>query len=132
MEAVRLTDGSTRARSALVADLAALLVFVLVGLRSHHEAAMAAAFARTAIPFVGAWLVASAIIRTYRPARLVRLVKTWAIAVPAGVVLRAIWVGSEGSKVVEFLFVAMAFTLLFLLAGRLLARSVVSRSRSQR
>jgi Protein of unknown function (DUF3054) len=128
----RFTDGSVRARVVLATDLLALAVFVLVGARSHHEHAASTVFLRTAVPLGGAWLVVAAFLRTYRRPTIARLVKTWAIAVPAGVVLRALWLGSEGSRVLVFLFVAMVFTLLFLLAGRVLARFVVSRRRRRR
>jgi hypothetical protein len=128
----RFTDGSVRARVAPATDLMALGVFVLVGVRSHHEAARWTVVLRTALPFGGAWLTVAAFVRTYQRPTIRRLVKTWAIAVPAGVVLRAIWVGSKGTRVVVFLLVAMAFTLLFLLAGRVLARAVTSRLRRRR
>jgi hypothetical protein len=133
MEAVaRFTDGSVRARAALVTDLVALGVFVLVGIRSHHEATGSTVLLRTAVPFGGAWLVVAAFVRTYRRPTLARLVKTWLIAVPSGVALRAIWVGSKGARVLVFLAVAMAFTLLFLLAGRVLGRTVTARLRRRR
>jgi hypothetical protein len=128
----RLTDGSVPARVALAADLVALCVFVLAGVRSHHETTGLAAFARTAVPFGGAWLVAAGVLRTHRPPSTGRLVKTWSIAVPAGVALRALWVGSEGTRVLVFLIVAMAFTLAFLLAGRGMARAAASRLRRSR
>jgi hypothetical protein len=128
----RFTEGSVRARVALAADLIALGVFVLVGVRSHHEAARWTVVLRTAVPFGGAWVTVAAFVQTYQRPTIRRLVKTWAIAVPAGVVLRAIWVGSKGTRVLVFLLVAMAFTLLFLLAGRVLARAVTSRLRRRR
>jgi Protein of unknown function (DUF3054) len=128
----RLTDGSVGARVALATDLVALGAFVLVGVRSHHETATSTVFLRTAIPFVGAWLAVAALVRTYRHPTVGHLVKTWSIAVPVGVILRALWVGSEGTRVLVFLVVAMAFTLLFLLAGRLLARVVTARLRPRR
>lgn len=128
----RLSGGSVGARVALATDLAALGAFVLVGVRSHHEAATSTVFLRTAIPLGGAWLTVAALVRTYRHPTIRRLVRTWSIAVPVGVILRALWVGSEGPRVLVFLVVAMAFTLLFLLAGRVLARVVTVRLRRRR
>jgi hypothetical protein len=128
----RFTDGSVRARTAVATDLVALSLFVLVGVRSHHEAARSAVFLRTAVPLGGAWVAVSALVRTYLRPTIARLVKTWSIAVPVGVVLRAIWVGSKGTRLLVFLFVAMAFTLLFLLVGRVLARAVATRRRWRR
>jgi hypothetical protein len=116
----RLTDGSVRARVALAADLVALAAFVVIGVRSHHEATRLEVLLRNAVPFGGAWLVVAAVLRTYRPPSTFRLVKTWSIAVPAAVVLRTLWVGSEGTtKILVFLGVAMAFTLALLIVGRL-------------
>jgi hypothetical protein len=116
---VRLTDGSVRARVALAADLLALAAFVVVGVRSHHGATQLRAFLRNAVPFGGVWLVTAALVGTYRPPSTIRLAKTWLIAVPAGVVVWSLWVGSEGTtKILIFLVVAMAFTLVFLIVGR--------------
>jgi hypothetical protein len=120
-----VTDGTTRARLTLALDLAALIVFVLVGMRSHRLGTQAEIFLRTALPVGAAWLVLAAVLRTYRPTTLLRLVTTWAVAVPIGLLLRVAWVGSpRADALVVFFAVAMAFTLLFLAIGRGIAAVV--------
>jgi hypothetical protein len=103
----------------VIADGVALLAFVLVGLRNHHGGTIAEAFWRNAIPLVLSWAAAAWLLGTYRRPSTAVLVKTWLVAVPIAVVVRSIWVGSPtGGRLFVFLGVAMAFTLLFLLAGR--------------
>ena len=100
-------------------DLLALLLFVVVGLGSHHEVAGIDLFARNAIPLVVSWCLFSGVMKTYRQADLGSMVRTWLVAVPAALVVRSVWVGSPtGGEFLVFLAVGMGFTLLFLLAGR--------------
>lgn len=119
-----------------ILDGAALLLFVVIGLAQHDEGASAGLFLRNAIPLIGAWFAVAVPLGTYRlPGRLpgrrpgVRtLLSTWAIAVPAGLLLRTAWVGSpHGSEILVFLGVGLAFTLLFLTIGRAGARFVGDR-----
>jgi hypothetical protein len=101
------------------ADAVALLAFVVTGMRTHHEAGAATIFLRNAIPLLGTWFVVAALFRTYRRPGFVVVLKTWIVAVPIGLVLRSLWVGSpEGLRILVFLAVGLAFTLLFLLLGR--------------
>ena len=102
-------------------DLIALPVFVIVGLRSHDEGQLGV-FLRNAVPLEVAWLAVALVVRTYRPPSLGTLVATWAIAVPAGLVVRTIIAGQVGDEGMWVFFgVALAFTLLFLAVGRGLA-----------
>lgn len=116
-------------------DLLALAAFVVAGMRSHAAGSRLEVFARNAIPLGGAWIAVALALRTYRPPTLGRLLATWAIAVPAGVGLRAWWTGSpEGRDLAVFGAVALTFTLAFLGAGRLLVAwlsSKVGRGRAQ-
>jgi hypothetical protein len=116
------TDDVAHSRSVLpfvVADAAALIVFVLVGIRSHHEVGALDLFLRNAVPLEVAWFAVSFVAATYRRPGIRTLLWTWIIAVPAGLVVRSIWVGSpSGSRLLVFVGIGMAFTLLFLLAGR--------------
>jgi len=65
---------------------------------------------------------------TYRRPGLRSMVATWAIAVPSGLLLRTVWVGSpHGVEILVFLGIGMAFTLLFLLVGRGAARALAGR-----
>ena len=119
---MRLTDGSRFARATLLADLVALPAFVLVGMTSHRADPALVVFARTAVPVVVAWLIVARLLGTYRPPAFSSMFATWAIAVPAGLVVRAVSTGSLGDdRLGVFLGVAMAFTLLFLGTGRAIA-----------
>ena len=103
----------------MIADAAALMVFVLVGIRSHHEVGALDLFLRNAVPLEGAWFVVSIVSATYRRPGIRTLLRTWVIAVPAGLVVRSVWVGSpSGSRLLVFVGIGLVFTLLFLLAGR--------------
>ncbi|MGZ5299594.1 MAG: DUF3054 family protein [Actinomycetota bacterium] len=102
-----------------VADAVALVVFVLVGIRSHHEIGPLDAFFRNAVPLEGVWFAAAAVSGAYRRPGLRSLLWTWVVAVPVALVVRSLWVGSPtGGRLLVFLGVGLAFTLLFLLAGR--------------
>jgi hypothetical protein len=123
--AQRSTDASTarddRASGRMLAttDALALVSFVAVGLRSHRIGAIAEIAARNAVPLAVAWAVVALAVGTYRRRDLTSLVLTWALAVPAALLVRTWWVGSpQGSRIAVFVGVGMAFTLLFLLIGR--------------
>lgn len=83
----------------LVGDVAAFCLFALVGLRSHDEDPLTAAFARTVLPFLGAWLLvavpAGLLNRSVNrdPAAAVkRVLLAWAPAWALGLALRSlIW-----------------------------------------
>jgi len=125
---VRLTDGSTRARAALAADLVALALFIGAGMRSHGAASPVSVFVRNAVPIASCWLLVAVIARTYRPPSLSRLAVTWALAVPMAVAVRVWWTDSWESGLV-FLGVAAAFTMLFLLLGRSAAALIAGSDR---
>ena len=102
-----------------ITDALALVSFVAVGLRSHRIGAIAEIAARNAVPLAVAWVVVALAVGTYRRRDLASLVLTWALAVPAALLVRTWWVGSpQGPRIAVFLGVGMAFTLLFLLIGR--------------
>jgi hypothetical protein len=108
----------------VVADVLALVLFVLLGLRNHHVETVRA-FLRTAVPLIGAWFVVAWLMHAYRRPGLGSLLRTWVVAVPAGLLLRTVLVGSpKGSRIIAFLLVGMALTLAFLVVGRVLARLV--------
>ncbi len=107
------------ARAAAAVDLAALVAFVLVGAAEHGEGLALGALVRTGLPLLGAWVLVAAALGTYRRLGWVALVLTWLVAVPLGLVVRsAVRGGPWGRGLLVFGGVAMAFTLLFLLAGR--------------
>jgi hypothetical protein len=132
MTRLRPTDGTTIARITLAVDLVALASFVIVGMRSHRTASQLEIFGRNAVPIGAAWIVASLLLRTYRPPTLTRLFLTWAVAIPVGVVLRSAWTGSpDGDDLFVFGAVAMTFTLAFLGAGRVLTALIAPRVRAE-
>ena len=109
-------------------DATALLAFVAVGLAQHDEGAVAWLFLRNALPLLGSWFAVAALVGTYRRPGIRTLLVTWVVAVPAGLLLRTAWVGSpSGARILVFLGVGLAFTLLFLAIGRLVARALGER-----
>ena len=111
---------------ALLGDIAVLVVFVLVGRRSHHEDAGLAGFLRVWWPFVVglgvAWLVAG----LWRaPLAWLRAIAAWLLTVALGMALR---IAVEGRDLrVAFTIV----TLLFVGAGMLGWRAAVRWRRSR-
>lgn len=115
----------TRPWLALLGDVAVLVVFVLVGRRSHHEDAGLAGFLRVWWPFaVGlgvAWIVSG----LWRAALAwPRAVVAWLVTVGLGMALRIAVQGRDLQ--VAFTIV----TLLFVGAGLLGRRAVVRRRRT--
>lgn len=114
------TKGRRSAPVAAAVDAVALALFVLVGAAEHGEGLALGALVRTGLPLFGAWVLVASAVGTYRRLGLARLVLTWLVAVPLGLVVRsAVRGGPWGRGLIVFGGVAMAFTLLFLLAGRL-------------
>ncbi|MDX6595895.1 MAG: hypothetical protein QOI72_1277 [Solirubrobacterales bacterium] len=112
-----------------VADALALMLFVVAGIVEHDEGTnVAALFLRNAVPLLASWFVVARFTGAYRRPGLRTLLLTWAIAVPSGLLLRTVWVGSpSGGELAVFLAVGLAFTALFLLAARLAARTLAGK-----
>lgn len=109
-----------------LADAVALVSFVAVGLRSHRIGAIAEIAVRNVVPLAATWIMVSVAVGTYRRRDLASLVITWAIAVPVSLLVRTWWVGSpQGGRIVVFMAVGLAFTLLFLLIGRVIVAAFV-------
>jgi hypothetical protein len=122
----RARDRLPRPWRALVGDVAVLVVFVLVGRRSHHEDAGVAGFLRVWWPFAvalgAAWIVAG----LWRaPLAWVRTVAAWLLTVALGMALR---VAVQGR---DFKVAFTIVTLLFVGAGMLGWRAVVRWRRSR-
>ena len=109
----------------VVADVLALVLFVMLGLRTHHVDTVRG-FLTTAAPLLGAWFfVALGFTHAYRRPGIGSLLRTWIVAVPTGLLLRTALVGSpKGARIVVLLLLGMALTLAFLVVGRVLARLV--------
>jgi len=111
---------------AALADLAVLVVFVVVGRRSHHEDAGVAGFLRVWWPFAVALVVAWTVTGLWRaPLAWSRVVAAWLLTVGLGMALRI---------VVEDRELKVAFTivtLVFVGAGMLGWRAVVQWRRAR-
>jgi len=104
-------------------DLLALFLFAWVGLLSHGRAVDLGGLARNLLPVLLVWLLLSPFLGTYRRPSWQNLLLTWLFAFPAGLWLREMALGgSFGPGFFVFLAVAMAFSLLFLLLLRGLAK----------
>lgn len=123
-----MTDRSIRPLRlwiAVVADVAVLVAFVLIGRRSHHEDAGLAGFLRVWWPFAVGLAVAYLVTGLRRaPLAWGRAVGAWLVTVGVGMTLR-ITVEGRGFKV-AFTIV----TLVFVGAGMLGWRAVVRAVRS--
>jgi hypothetical protein len=112
----------------VLADAAALVAFVVIGLRGHRGSTVEG-FLRNAIPLLGAWFLVAWRARTYRRPGWRSLLMCWVVAVPVGLLVRTVVVGSpRGAKILVFVGVGLASTLLFLVLARLLVR-LLSRPR---
>ena len=103
----------------ILSDALAIVVFATVGLISHDHAPSAAGYARDALPLLGTWFGAALLFRLYPAGRPGRLLATWAVAVPAGVVIRAAALGRDANgKEGAFLLVALVAILIFVVTLR--------------
>ena len=123
------TTRTTASRSAVlvIGDVLALLVFTLIGLANHKDGITPANVLKIMGPLVIVGAIATTVFGAYRRPGLRTLIAAWLATVPVAILIRkalfhtpATW-GSTGI----FIAVALAFTLLFLLCWRLLARYVL-------
>jgi len=110
---------ATRPALLAASDAVAIVAFVTVGLVSHRHGVSATGYARDALPLLGGWFGTALALRTYGVGGTPRLLATWALGIPLGVLIRALALGRslDGSEL-AFLGVALAFSLLFVLALR--------------
>jgi Protein of unknown function (DUF3054) len=124
-----LTDGSRFARRAVIGDLVALFLFLVLGIERHAEN-VPGRFVSLAVIFVASWLATAWAVGTYRPTSTGRLVVTLVLAVPLAVAIRAVIVGVwSTSEVLTFMAVALWFCTAFVATARLLLL-LVERRRS--
>ena len=115
------------------ADALAILVFVTIGLLSHHGDLSLRGYARDALPFLGCWFGAALLFRLYSRPGWWRLAATWAVGVPAAVLVRALALGHHlGSKEVAFLAVSLVTIGVLVLVLRLLSSRALRASPSPR
>ena len=99
--------------------MVALLVFVAVGLVTHHGDVSAVDYVRDALALAGCWLLAAGTFDLYRHPRPRAFAATWLTGITAGVLVRALLrLHLDGGDGV-FLLVALCFTLAFVVAARL-------------
>ena len=111
---------------AALLDLAAVVVFVALGRRSHDAGAGLAAVVEVAAPFLLALVAGWAAVQAWRkPADLRVGLVIWAVTVGLGMILRSFLFG--GGTAGSFVIVAAAFLALFLLGWRLVAGAVLRR-----
>jgi len=112
-----------------IADALAILVFVTIGLLSHHGDLGLGGYARDALPFLLCWYGAALLFRLYSRPGWWRLALTWAVGVPTAVLVRALVLGRPlGSKEAAFLVVSLvtvgALVLVFRLLSSQLRRAI--------
>jgi hypothetical protein len=117
-------------RALPLADALGILTFATVGLLSHDHALSLSGYARDALPVLGGWFAAALVFGAYRRPSTRRLLATWIVGVPLGILIRALALGRnlDGDEAV-FLGISLAFTLLFVLAWRAALGLVVRRER---
>lgn len=124
----RLLPGRRETIWYVVADATALIAFVVIGLRGHQGSAIEG-FLRNAVPLLGTWFLVASASHMYRRPGWRRLLRNWILAVPIGLLVRSVIVGSpRGARILVFVAVGLAFTLLLLVLDRLLVR-LLSRGR---
>jgi hypothetical protein len=91
------------------ADAAAIILFVTIGLLSHHKGLTLRGYARDTLPLAGGWFLAAAFFHAYRDPRWHVTLATWAVGIPLGVLVRALILGRtlDGSEA-AFLGVCLA------------------------
>jgi Protein of unknown function (DUF3054) len=113
-----------RGRLAAASDAAAIVLFAVIGLLSHH--ASPSAFAHDALPLLGGWFAAALATRLYERPSLPRLLVTWAAGITAGVLVRALILGRDLDRhQAAFLATSLVFTLLFVVVLRAAARALL-------
>lgn len=119
-------EQSVRPWIAAAADVAVLVVFVVIGRRSHHEDAGVAGFLRVWWPFVlglaVAWF-ATGLFRT--PLARGRAAVAWLVTVGVGMALRIVVEGRELS--VAFTIVTLVFVGVGMVGWRILVAAVLTR-----
>jgi hypothetical protein len=112
---------SRRARILALGDLAALLVFALIGLTSHDRGITLAGLARDWLPIATCYAAAALGLRAWTRPGVARLLGAWALGVTAGVVVRGLALGREpGVEQLQFLGVTLTVTLVLLAIWRAL------------
>src|SRR5580765_6266343 len=116
-------------RPALLAtsDAVAIVAFVTIGLISH-DGISASGYLQTALPMLAAWFAVAALFHTYRDDGIRRVLATWAVAIPLGVLIRGLVLArSPDGDQLAFLIVTLVFSLIFILGLRRVLTGVLLR-----
>ena len=106
-------------RTAALVDGAALLLFTVIGIAMHGAGFGPGPILRNVVPILGGWYLLAPLTRVYARVGWSTLLIHWILTVPAGVVVRQVWVGRLFSRAtVVFLVASLVFTLAFVAAGR--------------
>jgi len=105
---------------AAVIDVVAIVVFVMLGRKSHHEdGSFAAATLRVAAPFLIALVAGWVVARAWKaPTSFNTGIQIWLVTIVGGMLLRR-FAFSKGTAT-PFIIVASTFTLVFLVGWRML------------
>lgn len=104
-------------------DAIALSLFAPLGLLTHERGITLDGVLRNAGPILLGWFVVALLVGLYRDyPNLGRLVLTWAVGVPGGIAIRALWLSRDfDESTMVFALVTLAVTIAFLGAWRLAA-----------
>ena len=109
-----------------IADAVAILVFVTIGLLSHHGDVTLRGYARDALPFLGCWFASALLFRLYSRPGWWRLLATWAVGIPVAVLVRALVLGRHlGGNEAAFLLVSLVTVGVLVVAFRQLSSRVL-------
>lgn len=99
----------------VLADALCILVFTCIGMLSHDKAITGNGIARDTVPLLGAWLGAALLLQAYRRPSARRVIGTWALAMPVGVLIRALVLGRDlNGRQLAFLITTMCFSALLI------------------
>ncbi len=119
----------SKAVTLALGDAVALTSVAVLGLLSHDEGVTVTGVARNAGPILLGWFGAAAVTGTYRRPSVRTAVSTWAVGVPAGVVVRTLILRHGfGRSFLSFSGVTMVVTLGLVLSWRGLARAAFGRA----
>ena len=111
----------------MLGDLLPILVFAFVGGGMHDGGFSLVDVFRNVGLLSAGWAAASVLFRPYAHPSALRLGATWAVGITVGVFLRAAALGrTVGAEYLGFWAVALALTLVVLVAWRWIARAIMT------
>jgi hypothetical protein len=115
------------------ADGLAILSFTVVGIVAHEGALPASALAEDAVPLLAGWFLGAALARPYARRTWRSLLATWAVGIPAGVLLRAAALGRlDEPRQLAFLATTLVLSLAFVVVARaLVGATLAARARAR-